>query len=259
MAEKPETPSQGKPMEAEQASVDAQDATAATSQQEAAAAAADAPEATPTEKAEPQAEGTAAAETGVDKVAAEALSKGDASPKGAAEEASKSKGKASKAKAKGAKAEKDADKPKSKAVEKAATKAKAPAKPATKPSRRRRGARETGEELIVVRAHAKYVRSSARKARLVCDQIRGKSVPEARALLAFSPRDVAEAWTKLLDSAVANAEHNHNLDGDDLKVLAVFADEGPTIKRFRPRAMGRATAIRKRTSHLTIQLTPKEL
>jgi ribosomal protein L22 len=70
---------------------------------------------------------------------------------------------------------------------------------------------------------------------------------------------VAEAWTKLLDSAVANAEHNHDLVGDDLKVLAVFADEGPTIKRFRPRAMGRATQIRKRTSHLTIQLTPKEL
>jgi ribosomal protein L22 len=110
----------------------------------------------------------------------------------------------------------------------------------------------------VVRAHAKYVRTSARKARLVCDHIRGKSVDEAVAILAHTPRAVAEDWEKLLKSAVANAEHNHELLGDDLKIHAVFADEGPTLKRFRPRAMGRATQIRKRTSHLTIQLTPKE-
>ncbi len=110
----------------------------------------------------------------------------------------------------------------------------------------------------VVQAHAKYVRTSARKARLVCDHIRGKSVDEAVAILAHTPRAVAEDWEKLLKSAVANAEHNHELLGDDLKVHAVFADEGPTLKRFRPRAMGRATPIRKRTSHLTIQLTPKE-
>ncbi len=110
----------------------------------------------------------------------------------------------------------------------------------------------------VVRAHAKYVRTSARKARLVCDHIRGKSVEEAVAILAHTPRAVAEDWEKLLKSAVANAEHNHELLGDDLKIHAVFADEGPTLKRFRPRAMGRATQIRKRTSHLTIQLTPKE-
>lgn len=110
----------------------------------------------------------------------------------------------------------------------------------------------------VVRAHAKYVRSSARKARLVCDHIRGKSVEEARAILAFTPRAVAKDWSKLLESAVANAEHNHELDGDDLVITAVHADEGPTLKRFRPRAMGRATPIRKRTSHLTILLAPKE-
>ncbi len=110
----------------------------------------------------------------------------------------------------------------------------------------------------VVQAHAKYVRTSARKARLVCDHIRGKSVDEAVAILAHTPRAVAEDWEKLLKSAVANAEHNHELLGDDLKIHAVFADEGPTLKRFRPRAMGRATKIRKRTSHLTIQLTPKE-
>ncbi len=109
----------------------------------------------------------------------------------------------------------------------------------------------------VVRARARYVRSSARKARMVCGHLRGKSVEEARAILAFASRDVARDWSKLLESAVANAENNHELVGDDLIVREAFADEGPTIKRFRPRAMGRATPIRKRTSHLTITLTPR--
>jgi ribosomal protein L22 len=113
-------------------------------------------------------------------------------------------------------------------------------------------------ELQLVRAQAKYVRTSARKARLVCDHLRGKSVEEARAILAHANRQVAEDWSKLLESAVANAEHNHELVGEDLKIHAVYADEGPTLKRFRPRAMGRATQIRKRTSHLSIALTPKE-
>jgi ribosomal protein L22 len=108
----------------------------------------------------------------------------------------------------------------------------------------------------VVRAHARYVRTSARKARMVCGHLRGKSVQEARAILAFTPREVARDWSKLLESAVANAESNHELLGDDLIVREAYADEGPTIKRFRPRAMGRATPIRKRTSHLTIALTP---
>ena len=93
---------------------------------------------------------------------------------------------------------------------------------------------------------------------MVCGHLRGKSVQEARAILAFTPRQVARDWSKLLESAVANAEHNHELVGEDLYVKAVHADEGPTIKRYRPRAMGRATRIRKRTSHLTILLTPKE-
>ena len=110
----------------------------------------------------------------------------------------------------------------------------------------------------IVRAQAKYVRSSARKARLVCDHIRGKSVEEARAILATAPRAIARDWSKLLESAIANAENNHELVGEDLYVKAIRADEGPTIKRFRPRAMGRATRIRKRTSHLTILLTPKD-
>jgi ribosomal protein L22 len=108
----------------------------------------------------------------------------------------------------------------------------------------------------VVRAKARYVRTSARKARMVCGHLRGKSVQEARAILAFTPREVARDWSKLLESAVANAESNHELLGDELIVREAYADEGPTIKRFRPRAMGRATPIRKRTSHLTITLTP---
>jgi ribosomal protein L22 len=130
-----------------------------------------------------------------------------------------------------------------------------PAAPAAAP---RRAAARTADGPPMVRAHAKYVRTSARKARLVCDHIRGKSVDEARAILAHASRDVARDWSKLLESAVANAEHNHELLGDDLRIHAVKADEGPTLKRFRPRAMGRATKIRKRTSHLSITLTPKD-
>ena len=118
--------------------------------------------------------------------------------------------------------------------------------------------RREAEERVVVRAHAKYVRVSARKARLIADHVRGKDVNQARAILAFSPRSVAEDWRKVLESAIANAEHNHDLVGDDLRILNATADEGPTLKRFRPRAMGRATKIRKRTSHLTITLTPKD-
>jgi ribosomal protein L22 len=138
--------------------------------------------------------------------------------------------------------------------------AKKPAKPASAapaPTRdRARKPQSVGP--VTVQAHARYVRSSARKARLVCNHIRGKSVPEARAMLGFAPRGVAADWAKLLDSAVANAEHNHELIGDELRVKAVYADEGPTLKRFKPRAMGRATPIHKRTSHLTIMLGPKE-
>ena len=101
------------------------------------------------------------------------------------------------------------------------------------------------------------MRSSARKARLVCDNIRGRSVEDARAILALTPRAVARDWSKLLESAVANAEHNQELVGEDLYVKAVHADEGPTIRRFRPRGWARHQ-VRKRTSHLTILLTPKE-
>jgi large subunit ribosomal protein L22 len=109
-----------------------------------------------------------------------------------------------------------------------------------------------------VRAQAKYVHSSARKARLVTDLIRGRSVPEARTILAFSKRAVAEDVEKVLRSAVANAESRPDLhwNGDDLVVLTAYVDEGPTLKRFRPRARGRASAIRKRMCHITVELAP---
>jgi ribosomal protein L22 len=130
-------------------------------------------------------------------------------------------------------------------------------KQAPAPAGRRsgRGARSAPRRRVV-RARARYVRMSARKARLVCVHLRGKSVAEARAILAFTPREAARDWSKLLESAVANAETNHELLEDDLVVREAYVDEGPTIKRFRPRAMGRATPIRKRTSHLTIALSP---
>jgi large subunit ribosomal protein L22 len=145
------------------------------------------------------------------------------------------------------------EKPKPRRRSRAKKEEEAPA-PAPTPARERRA---PGER-VVVRAQAKYVRTSARKARLVCDHIRGKSVLEARAILAHTPRHVARDWSKLLESAVANAENNHELIGDELRIASITADEGPTLKRYRPRAMGRATRIRKRTSHLTILLTPKE-
>lgn len=112
------------------------------------------------------------------------------------------------------------------------------------------------EERETVRAQARWVHSSARKARLVTDLIRGRSVPEARTILAFSNRAVAKDVEKVLRSAVANAESRPGLHwlGDDLVVVAAYADEGPTLKRWRARARGRVARIRKRTCHITIEL-----
>jgi ribosomal protein L22 len=108
-----------------------------------------------------------------------------------------------------------------------------------------------------VRAQARWVRTSARKARLVLEHIRGRSVPEARTVLAFSERAVAKDVERVLRSAVANAEANHNLIGDELIVVAAYADEGPTIKRWRPRARGRVSSIKKRTCHITVKLAER--
>ena len=114
---------------------------------------------------------------------------------------------------------------------------------------------KTEDGAVVIRARARYVRSAPRKARLVMDHIRGRPVGQARAILGHTPRAVSGEILKLLDSAVANAENNHELAADELKIGRAFVDEGPTIKRYRPRALGRATRINKRTSHMTIELT----
>jgi large subunit ribosomal protein L22 len=111
-------------------------------------------------------------------------------------------------------------------------------------------------EVREVKAAAKWVRITPRKARLVVEHIRGRTVPEARTMLAFSERAAAREVDKLLRSAVANAEANHNLIGDDLVVKSVYVDEGPTIKRWRARARGRAARIRKRMCHITLTLAP---
>jgi len=105
-----------------------------------------------------------------------------------------------------------------------------------------------------VRAVAKYIRVSPRKVRLIMDQLRGKRVEEALNALTFAPQKSARIVKKLINSAVANAEENSHIDVDTLYIKRLYADEGPTLKRFRPRAMGRASRIRKRTSHLTVIL-----
>ena len=110
---------------------------------------------------------------------------------------------------------------------------------------------------MVSRAVAKYVRVSPRKVRLIMDQIRGKNVEEAMNLLSFSPQKGAGILKKLLNSAIANAQQNSDVDIDSLYIHRIYANEGPVLKRFRPRAMGRATRIIKRTSHLTIGLDEK--
>jgi large subunit ribosomal protein L22 len=115
---------------------------------------------------------------------------------------------------------------------------------------------EKQNQAPMVRARARYVRVAPRKARLVADQIRGMPVDEARTLLAFSSRGAARDLLRLLDSAAANAEANHELVADDLRIAAISVDEGPTLKRWRARARGRATPIHKRTSHLSVALTP---
>lgn len=135
---------------------------------------------------------------------------------------------------------------KKEAPKKGAAKKEAPKKPVTKPAP------------IVVRASSRYVRVAPRKARLVADQVRGLQIERARALLQFSPRGAARDIHKLIDSAAANAENNHDLVADEMRVAEITVDEGPTLRRFRPRALGRATRINKRTSHIAVALSPSE-
>src|SRR6476646_6247410 len=145
--------------------------------------------------------------------------------------------------AKKATAKKDAPKKAKKPASKKAEKAKK--EPARKPAP------------IVVRASSRYVRIPPRKARLVANQIRGMHIERARALLEFSPRGAAVDIRKLIESAASNAENNHDLIADEMKVVEITVDEGPTLRRFRPRALGRATPINKRTSHIAVALSPE--
>jgi ribosomal protein L22 len=137
---------------------------------------------------------------------------------------------------------------------------KAPAKPAKKQAAKKEPAKKAKAPAAppVVKASARYVRIAPRKARLIADQVRGMHIEKARALLQFSPRGAAQPIHKLIDSAAANAENNHDLVGDEMRVASITVDEGPTLRRFRPRAMGRATPINKRTSHIRVALTPVE-
>lgn len=114
-----------------------------------------------------------------------------------------------------------------------------------------------GEPETQVRAVAKYIRTSPRKMRLVADLIRGKSAQEAWNILEFTPKRATGPMKKVLESAIANAQNNNDIAPDTLKVWRVMVDEGPTLKRFRPRARGRASAIKKRTCHITVVVTPE--
>jgi ribosomal protein L22 len=139
-------------------------------------------------------------------------------------------------------------KPRSK---KAEAKPKAETRPAAKP-------KKEAPKRPVVNARARFVRVAPRKARLIADQVRGLPIDDARALLRFSSRGAARDIRKLIDSAAANAESNHDLVAYDLLIKDIHVDEGPTLRRYRPRALGRATRINKRTSHIAVALTPED-
>jgi ribosomal protein L22 len=130
--------------------------------------------------------------------------------------------------------------------------------PAKKPKGETKAKPKEAPKRPVVNARARFVRVAPRKARLVADQVRGLPIDDARALLRFSSRGAARDIRKLIDSAAANAEANHDLVADDLLIKDIHVDEGPTLRRYRPRALGRATRINKRTSHIAVALTPED-
>jgi ribosomal protein L22 len=159
-------------------------------------------------------------------------------------------------------AKKDAPKPKkakaAKGESKKAAKKEGAKKPAAKKeSAKKKEAPKAKPAPIIVRASSRYVRVAPRKARLIADQVRGLQIDRARALLQFSPRAAAQDIGKLIESAAANAENNHDLVADEMRVAEITVDEGPTLRRFRPRALGRATPINKRTSHIAVALSPE--
>lgn len=120
-----------------------------------------------------------------------------------------------------------------------------------------KGKAVAGEPEVQVRAVAKYIRTSPRKMRLVADLIRGKSAQEAWNILEFTPKRATGPLKKVLESAIANAQNNNDIPAETLMVHRVMIDEGPTLKRFTPRARGRASAIKKRTCHITVIVVPK--
>ncbi len=197
-----------------------------------------------------------------DKKAAKPAAKKEAAKKDSkAKKAPAKKAEAKKGEKKAAKkpaAKKESKKPAAKTdAKKAKAKAKKePAKPESKKSPAKKAKKPAAPP--VVKAKARYVRIAPRKARLIADQVRGMHIEQARALLEFSPRGAAHPIQKLINSAAANAENNHDLIGDEMRVSSITVDEGPTLRRFRPRAMGRATPINKRTSHIAVALTPVE-
>jgi ribosomal protein L22 len=172
------------------------------------------------------------------------------------ESAPKKEAKAKKAPAKKAEGKKTAKPAAKKEASKKAPKAKK--EPAKKAAPKAKAKPKAPAAPPVVKASARYVRIAPRKARLIADQVRGMHIEKARALLRFSPRGAAHDIHKLINSAAANAENNHDLIGDEMRVSSITVDEGPTLRRFRPRAMGRATPINKRTSHIAVALTPVE-
>jgi ribosomal protein L22 len=135
------------------------------------------------------------------------------------------------------------------------TAAKSEAKPKAET---KRAAKKEAPERPVVSARARFVRVAPRKARLIADQVRGLPLDDALPLLRFSTRSAAQDIRKLIESAAANAENNHDLVADDLMIKDIHVDEGPTLRRYRPRALGRATRINKRTSHIAVALTPED-
>jgi len=166
------------------------------------------------------------------------------------------------AKSKGEAKPKTRAKPKTESRPKTESKPKTQAKPKTATTKSAAPKTAAGSKEApkppVVNARARYVRVAPRKARLVADQVRGMHVDDARTLLRFSSRGAARDIAKLIDSATANAEANHDLVADELRVADIRVDEGPTLRRYRPRALGRATRINKRTSHIQVALTPED-
>jgi len=151
------------------------------------------------------------------------------------------------------------------AAKKTETKAKAPARTKSAATKTAAGstpkkapAEKKAPDRPVVNASARFVRVAPRKARMVADQVRGLHLDDALPLLRFSTRSAAQDIRKLVESAAANAEANHDLVADDLMIKDIHVDEGPTLRRYRPRALGRATRINKRTSHIAVALTPED-